>query len=46
MSAFYLEQTRDEILVTGIDARKFLHSQLANDIASLAIGDSSKRAVA
>ena len=40
MSAFYLEQTRDEILVTGIDARKFLHSQLANDIASLAIGDS------
>ena len=40
MSAFYLEQSRDEILVTGEDARKFLHSQLANDIASLAIGDS------
>ena len=40
MSAFYLEQTRDEILVTGVDARKFLHSQLANDIASLTIGDS------
>ena len=40
MSAFYLEQTRDEILVTGIDARKFLHSQLANDIASLTIGNS------
>jgi folate-binding protein YgfZ len=40
MSAFYLEQIRDEILVTGVDARKFLHSQLANDIASLAIGDS------
>ncbi|MCX6536223.1 MAG: hypothetical protein NT119_06690 [Actinobacteria bacterium] len=40
MSAFYLEQTRDEIAVTGVDARKFLHSQLANDIASLAIGDS------
>lgn len=40
MSAFYLEQTRDEILVTGVDSRKFLHSQLANDIASLALGDS------
>jgi tRNA-modifying protein YgfZ len=40
MSAFYLEQTRDEIAVTGVDARKFLHSQLANDIASLAIGNS------
>jgi folate-binding protein YgfZ len=40
MSAFYLEQTRDEILVTGVDARKFLHSQLANDIASLTIGES------
>jgi len=40
MNAFYLEQIRDEILVTGIDARKFLHSQLANDIASLVIGDS------
>lgn len=40
MSAFYLEQTRDEIAVTGVDARKFLHSQLANDIASLAIGES------
>ena len=40
MSAFYIEQNRDEITVSGVDARKFLHSQLANDIASLAIGES------
>ena len=40
MSAFYIQQTRDEITVSGVDARKFLHSQLANDIASLAIGES------
>lgn len=41
MSGFYLEIVRDEITVTGLDARKFLHSQLANDISGLAIGASS-----
>ena len=40
MSGFYLEIARDEITVTGSDARKFLHSQLANDISGLAIGES------
>ena len=40
MSGFYLEIARDEITVTGIDARKFLNSQLANDISGLAIGES------
>ena len=40
MSGFYLEIARDEITVTGLDARKFLHSQLANDISGLAIGES------
>ena len=40
MSAFYIQQIRDEITVSGVDTRKFLHSQLANDIASLAIGES------
>jgi len=40
MSGFYLEIVRDEITVTGLDARKFLHSQLANDISGLAIGES------
>lgn len=40
MSGFYLEIVRDEIIVAGVDARKFLHSQLANDITSLPIGQS------
>ena len=40
MSAFYFKQLRDVIYVSGVDARKFLHSQLANDIASLQIGQS------
>ena len=40
MSGFYLEIARDEITVTGLDARKFLHSQLAHDISGLAIGES------
>lgn len=40
MSGFYLEIARDEITVTGLDARKFLHSQLANDISGLTIGES------
>ena len=38
MSGFYLEIARDEITVTGLDARKFLHSQLAKDISVLTIG--------
>lgn len=40
MSAFYFEQVRDVLQVDGVDARKFLHSQLANDIALLKIGES------
>ncbi len=40
MSGFYLEIVRDEITVIGVDARKFLHSQLANDITSLPVGQS------
>ena len=40
MSAFYFELARDVVNVAGSDARKFLHSQLANDIASLKIGES------
>lgn len=30
---------RDRVTVTGPDARSFLHSQLSNDIAGLAVGD-------
>jgi len=40
MSVFYFKQLRDVIYVSGVDARKFLHSQLANDITSLQIGQS------
>lgn len=40
VSAFYFKIVRDVLQVTGVDARKFLHSQLANDIASLSVGAS------
>jgi folate-binding protein YgfZ len=40
MSGFYVEHDRDVLNVRGIDARKFLHSQLANDVASLEVGAS------
>ena len=40
MKGFYIEHDRDVLQVVGSDARKFLHSQLANDIASLKIGES------
>ena len=40
MTGFYFEQTRDVLTVEGVDARKFLHSQLANDVSSLKIGES------
>ena len=40
MTGFYIEHDRDVLQVVGSDARKFLHSQLANDIASLKIGES------
>jgi folate-binding protein YgfZ len=40
VTGFYVEFDRDVLRVIGADARKFLHSQLANDIASLKIGDS------
>ncbi len=39
MSTFYFEHDRDVLQVVGSDTRKFLHSQLANDIASLKIGE-------
>ena len=39
MSTFYFEHDRDVLQVVGNDTRKFLHSQLANDIASLKIGE-------
>lgn len=38
--AFYFEQVRDVLRVEGVDARKFLQSQLANDITSLKIDES------
>ena len=40
MSSFYFEQSHDVVQVVGTDARKFLHSQLANDIESLKVGES------
>ena len=40
MSGFYFEHARDVVKVNGNDARKYLHSQLANDITSLKIGES------
>ena len=33
-------EVRDGVLVTGTDAAKYLHSQLSNDIASMAPGES------
>lgn len=38
--AFYFEQVRDVLRVEGVDARKFLQSQLANDVTSLKIDES------
>ena len=40
VSGFYFEHTHDVVQVIGIDSRRFLHSQLANDIESLKIGES------
>ena len=40
MSSFYFEQSHDVVQVVGTDAQKFLHSQLANDIESLKVGES------
>ncbi|MFM8248899.1 MAG: folate-binding protein, partial [Acidimicrobiaceae bacterium] len=40
MTGFYCEHDRDVLYVRGVDARKFLHSQLANDVASLKVGAS------
>ncbi|MFM8522439.1 MAG: folate-binding protein, partial [Acidimicrobiaceae bacterium] len=40
MNGFYVEHDRDVLYVSGVDARKFLHSQLANDVASLRVGES------
>ena len=39
-SAFWYQLNRDVITVSGVDARKFLHSQLANEIATLKVGNS------
>ena len=39
MTAFYFEHDRDVLQVSGSDARKFLHSQLANDVAALKVGE-------
>jgi folate-binding protein YgfZ len=39
-SVVWAEIARDVIIVQGDDAQTFLHSQLANDIASLAVGAS------
>lgn len=39
-SIVWADVTRDVIIVQGDDAQTFLHSQLANDIASLAVGAS------
>ena len=36
----WADVARDDIIVQGDDAQTFLHSQLANDIASLAVGAS------
>ena len=36
MTGFYVEHDRDVLNVRGIDARKFLHSQLANDVGRVA----------
>ena len=40
MSIVWADIARDVIIVQGDDAQTFLHSQLANDIASLAVGTS------
>lgn len=39
-SAFWYHFNRDVITVSGADARKFLHSQLANEIATLIVSNS------
>lgn len=38
--AWYARVARDVVTATGRDARAFLHSQLAQDVASLAVGES------
>ncbi|MFZ9925100.1 MAG: hypothetical protein ACO3F0_02890, partial [Ilumatobacteraceae bacterium] len=35
---FRVELERDVIVASGKDARTFLHSQLSNDVAALAVG--------
>ncbi|MFM7820743.1 MAG: YgfZ/GcvT domain-containing protein [Actinomycetota bacterium] len=40
MSGFFFRRSHDTISVVGPDARKFLHSQLANDVESLKAGES------
>ena len=40
MTAISFRITRDVITARGKDARSFLHSQLSNDIAGLAVGSS------
>jgi folate-binding protein YgfZ len=37
---FFVVVTRDTIVARGADTRTFLHSQLSNDIASMAVGSS------
>ena len=40
MSIVWADLAREVIIVQGDDAQTFLHSQLANDLASLAVGAS------
>lgn len=40
MSMYWADCERDVVIVQGDDAATFLHSQLANDIASLTVGSS------
>ncbi|MFM8663986.1 MAG: hypothetical protein ACKODI_09135 [Acidimicrobiaceae bacterium] len=40
MTGFYFEHDRDVLYVRGVDARKFLQSQLANEVESLKVGKS------
>lgn len=40
MSGFFFLRSHDMVSVVGPDARKFLHSQLANDVESLKPGES------
>jgi len=39
-SAFWYQLNRDVVTVSGADARTFLHSQLANEIATLTVSNS------